>query len=635
MRRVGAFLALLVIAACGRDATPPPVERSGPGSREFVGASACRGCHQEIASTYAHTGMGRAWARMRPELAVEDFSGTRVLEIPRSGLRYRMHERDGRYLMTQFVLDGSGRERAADEREIVWITGSNRHSRSYATVVDGQLFQMPVCWYPEQSRWDLCPGYEHKNDYYGRELEPSCVFCHNGRMVRVEGTRSRYEEPIPEGIGCERCHGPGSLHVAKWERGDLAPTGAADPTIVNPRRLPQPERIQVCFQCHLGDSMATERVGREGKVLEDWRPGEPLTDYMVPVRWREPTAKDFGISAQADRFVLSRCYTSGSGIECLTCHDPHVTVYRKDRPADFFSSKCLGCHDVSAGKRGEDCVSCHMRRGEPDDHPHTTFTDHWIRKRADLLEPNVRTSLELEAFFPEAFRALPASERAWVEGHGYFLKAFDVPQHLQKRVLADAERRFREAIALGRDTADSRFFLGRTLSYLGRRDEAIAEFRIALGKDPSHHDAAFDLGRGLLRAGKLDDAASVLETMAGRHPRSAAALAELAECRVRQGRLDDAAALLDRAIGIEPWTATLHATRAGLFAQAGRMEEAYAAASEATRYAPEDPRMWGTLARVAAALGKTEDAREGEAIARRLAAAPAPSDEAGPRMGGP
>ena len=38
-------------------------------------------------------------------------------------------------------------------------------------------------------------------------------------------------------MGCESCHGPGSLHVK---------SGGAAHTIVNPRRSPE-----ACFQCHL------------------------------------------------------------------------------------------------------------------------------------------------------------------------------------------------------------------------------------------------------------------------------------------------------------------------------------------------------------------------------------------------
>ena len=614
--RIGWFPVVAVLASC----SAPPEAIAPAEEARYVGATACRPCHAEIASTYAHTGMGRAWSRMGPGNAPEDFSGTRLVEIPGSPLRYRMTERDGKYRMTQFTVDGAGRERAADTREIVWVTGSNNHSRSYGTVVNGSLFQMPVCWYPEGALWDLCPGYAHDNDYFGRELEPSCVFCHNGRMTRVAGTRSEYEAPIPEGIGCERCHGPGSLHVAKWQRGDEAPTGGTDPTIVNPARLPSSERIAVCFQCHLGDSFATERVVRDGRSQEDWRPGMSLATHMVPFRWREATVEDFGISAQGDRLVLSRCSTeSGGKLECLTCHDPHVTVYREDRPKDFFSSKCLGCHDVAACKRGEDCVSCHMRRAEPDDHPHTTFTDHWIRRRIDVLEPNVRTSLDLEPVIPGSLDSIAPPERAYLEARAYFLKALDVPQALQRPVFEKAEAFFRKALSLGYDTVDCRYFLGRTLAYLRRQDEALDAFRKVVAADPGHHDAAFDLGRGLLRTGKTEEASAVLEVMLDRHPRSAAAMSELATVRMQEGRLDEALELLDRAIGSEPWTATLHANRAGILAEKGRMAEALAAGEDAVRYDPENVAMWVTYSRLAAANGKTVDAAAAEGIARSLA----------------
>src|SRR5260370_1455425 len=77
--------------------------------------------------------------------------------------------------------------------------------------------------------------------------------CHARTAERVEHAESRYHEPLfrqGSAIGCERCHGPGELHVHRRE--DSAWMGGGfDETIVNPGRLEPALREAVCQQCHL------------------------------------------------------------------------------------------------------------------------------------------------------------------------------------------------------------------------------------------------------------------------------------------------------------------------------------------------------------------------------------------------
>lgn len=583
----------LLFAGCSRERPEAP---SPTASSTYVGADACRSCHAEVWSTFSRTGMGRSFYPLTADRSIEDWTTSNTFTSPRSGLRYRMERRDGRFYMRQFLDDGRGGETAVDERELLFVVGSAHHSRTYLVSWGGKLFQAPVCWYTRDALWDLCPGYEHDNDYFSREIGRTCVFCHNGRMTLLPDARNAYVEPYPHGINCERCHGPGGEHVARWGRGDL-PTGEGDPSIVNPRRLTPELRMQICFQCHLGDSKATERVARQEKPLEDFRPGEPISSVMAPFRFAEPTAHDFGLSAQADRMLLSRCFTeSGGKLECVTCHNPHVTVFRKDRPADFFTSKCLGCHDRAscpapasarqATSPPDDCVQCHMRRGEPDDHRHTDFTDHWIRRRIDE-EPRARASKELIPYLPEAFAAMSAGERAFAEARAYSLRAIAMSPRDRGPMWAEAEARFREAIARGNDGADVWFFLGKAQAARNEQADAEASFATAFEKDPRDHDIAFAHAQSFIRAKRLDEAERILEAMTREHPGSAAPWAELARCAAARRDLPLAVERYRKAITLEPWNASLHENAAKLLSALGRHAEAVAAVEDALRYAPE------------------------------------------------
>ena len=68
----------------------------------------------------------------------------------------------------------------------------------------------------------------------------SCDTCHNEitRNFRT-ATHARLQAKgeNAKNIGCESCHGPGSLHVKAAARRTL---------IINPRKSPE-----TCFQCHL------------------------------------------------------------------------------------------------------------------------------------------------------------------------------------------------------------------------------------------------------------------------------------------------------------------------------------------------------------------------------------------------
>jgi tetratricopeptide (TPR) repeat protein len=596
----------------------------------YVGREACRSCHFEQFASFVHTGMGRSFYPMTPDEVVEDFNHANTFVVEPAGIHYRMEQRDGKLYQRQFLLDSAGREIAADDHELVYVIGSNHHCRSYVIVRDDRLFQAPVCWYPNAQRWDLCPGYELDNENFSREISLSCVHCHNARMVPEEGERNRFAKPYPHGIDCERCHGPGQLHVRRWTRGEDTPTGGLDPTIVNPRRLPREERIEVCAQCHLGDSKATERVPRRNRDLLAFRPGQRLAEIIAPYRYVEPTEHDFGLSAQKDRLLVSRCYKESNGrLECLSCHNPHVSVYHAERPPDLFRQKCLSCHAAEScpapaadragtARLADDCVACHMRKAEPDDQRHTTLTDHWIRRDIRIEERDHRESHAIEPVFPERMAALPPAEALYYRGRAAGLLSLDMPRAERGELWALAESSYREAIDAGLDEAEAWFYLGKVRRISGRAPEAEQDFRRALELDPAHHDAAFALGQLLLARGATAEALDVFRGMLDRDPDDPMALAEAARATMALGNAQEALDLLDRGLRRESWSATLHLNRGRVLAQLGRFEEATLEAEAAVRLDPDARGVWDFYANVYLAAGRPLEAAEGRRVLERL-----------------
>jgi tetratricopeptide (TPR) repeat protein len=565
--------------------------------------------------------------------------------VEATGLRYRMTERDGKYYQRQYMVDSRGREIAADERELVWVVGSNNHNRSYLVTLDDKLFQAPICWYPQATKWDLCPGFEVKNDHFGREIGTSCLFCHNAAMRLVPGETNLFQEPIPHGIDCEKCHGPGALHVARWSDGRQSATGELDPTIVNPRRLTPQQRLHLCSQCHFADSKTTKRVQRPGKEMPDFRPGQLLNEVAITFSTIEKSQHDFGLSSQADRMLLSRCYQESQGkLECLTCHNPHITVYHEERPADLFRRKCLGCHAeadcggehatrAATGGTPDDCVACHMRRAEPDDQRFTEFTDHWIRRSIDVAR-DAHGLGEIGPVWPEELAALSPGEQAYFRGRAAYLVAEDRPPQIRKELWSDVVRQFGAALEAGHDTVETRLYLGRTYAFQARWDEAIAELRAALDRDASHREAQFALGQALASKGDMVQARDVFRKMVEDDPRDAKALAELGRTTWTLGSPEEALDAYRRAIDREPWTAGLHLNRAAVLASMRRFGEAADAAMHAAALDPESREVWNFLFNAAREAGRPDDSREAKEILERLDRAATSKRSAAPRMGG-
>lgn len=608
---------------------------SGAGSGRdaaYAGPASCAECHASIAKSYAGTGMGRSFYPLEPDSAVEDFTSDNRLELPDSGLAYEMTARDDGYWMRQAALGAGGEILAEAELRMAYVLGSGNHSRSYLAERDGYLFEMPVCWYPGKPGWDLCPGYEHNNRFFGRAADVSCLYCHNARVPLLPGATNRYGDGMPHGIDCERCHGPGERHVALW-RDPPEKIPSRDDTIVNPAKLPRETRIHVCLQCHLGDADGSERVNRAGVDLLEFRPGDLLTDFVDVMTFETPAVNRFGLGGQGDRFLLSRCYReSGGALDCLTCHDPHVTVYAGSTPRDRYRKACLGCH--AAGDCGlaekerrlqspeDDCAACHMRKAEPADQRFTVFTDHWIRKRIDPPGPPgpPRTDYAVRPHFPELRGGLGPGEDAYDRGRA--LLVMKSGNEAGPRIpWRDVESHLSRAIAENPELAEAWLLLGRAALSQGRRTEAIGHFRQALGLDPSLRGARLNLASTLLEMGRGEEAEPLLREAIRLKEDDEEALSDLGRTLVLLGREAEAEEILKRATSIHGVHATPLANLGLLHARQGRHREAEEELRRAAALEPSVAEIWSALAASLRALGRDGEAAACSARAARLAGA--------------
>jgi len=366
----------LFLAACGLAAD------------RYADPKACAGCHSEIAAAYARTGMGRSFFKPSAANAVEDYAATPEYYHALSGTRYRMIVRDGQYFQRRWQLDGSGREMNIEETRIDYVMGSGNHARSYLHRTErGMLIELPLGWYPDDGgRWAMVPGNDVPRPNTRRFVSYKCMFCHNAYPEIPSGNRAPGADPVflgelPEGIDCQRCHGPGAEHVRTSGR---AP-------IINPAKLTPERRMEICMQCHLETTSGhiPAILQRFERSAFSFVPGEPLGDFAVSFDHAPGTGHDDKFEAVSSVYRLrqSRCFLESSGkLECATCHDPH-RIPRGDNALRQYSAACLSCHATATHPAGiaataSDCITCHMPKRRADDAPHVIMTDHKIQRRA-------------------------------------------------------------------------------------------------------------------------------------------------------------------------------------------------------------------------------------------------------------
>lgn len=164
----------------------------------------------------------------------------------------------------------------------------------------------------------------------------SCAQCHENitrdfptathAKLRASGTNAF-------NMGCEACHGPGSIHNE---------TGGARATIINPKKSPE-----TCFNCHL-DKRGEFNLPHHHPVLEGKM---SCADCHNPHKSHAIIAG--GTSLMGENETCFQCHTvqrgpyvyehEASREGCLICHKPHGSVNQR-MLTERNSTLCLKCH---------------------------------------------------------------------------------------------------------------------------------------------------------------------------------------------------------------------------------------------------------------------------------------------------
>ncbi len=172
----------------------------------------CAPCHRDVFQIYRQTGMGRSFFRPAPGNTLEDYVDRNHYYHPASDTHYVMLRRGDNFFQRRYQIGYDGKEINIDEKQIDFILGSGNHARTYLhRTREGALVQLPLAWYSEKGGyWAMSPGYD--TPQHPDAQRP--IGYETAARDRV-GDMPAFTGDLPEGINCERCHGPGQQHLTK------------------------------------------------------------------------------------------------------------------------------------------------------------------------------------------------------------------------------------------------------------------------------------------------------------------------------------------------------------------------------------------------------------------------------------
>ncbi len=556
-------------------------------SVKYVGIQTCRSCHPEIYESFAETGMGQSFDHASKEESDASYGKHAFVYDEKSNFYYKPFFRDSSMYIMEYRLENGDTIHKRTEK-ISYIVGSGQHTNSHIIDVNGYIFQAPITYYTQDGRWDIAPGFEDENLRFERLLTTECITCHNQYPTPIEGSLNKYVE-MPKGIECERCHGPGEIHVKEKLAGNIIDTSKyIDYTIVNPRHLTPDLQMDVCQRCHLQGLAVLE----DGKNFFDFKPGMKLSDVMNIFLPRYSNShENFIMASQADRLRLSNCFTMSEDLSCITCHNPHHSV--KSTSENQYNKTCQKCHEeknlalcsapmVDREKEKDNCVSCHMPPSGSIDIPHVRITDHYISKTnvknekieavSDDVKKEIAQFLGLEILTKKTPTPLDMAkgyiamhdkyvqEEQLLDSVQYYLDLSKEPKEKQLKTLIHyhfTKENYTKIIELAPNVETIKdgwtaYRIGE--AYFQKREFQRALLYLKKAVKLSKYNLEFQekLGSTYVNLQYFPQAKKVFEFVLEENPKRTVALSNLGYIYVLMRQVDKGEALYDKAIALDP-----------------------------------------------------------------------------------
>ncbi len=554
---------------------------------DYIGMNTCKTCHPNIHKTFIHTGMGRSFDHATSEKSFATYGKHALVYDENSNLFYKPFFKDSILFITEFRIENGDTTHKRTEK-ISYIIGSGQHTNSHIIEENGYIFQAPITFYTQEKKWDMAPGFKEENLHFDRFLTPECITCHNHFPKYVSGSLNKYES-MPKGIECERCHGPGEIHVQQKMKGILVDTSEfIDYTIVNPKDLSRDLQMDLCQRCHLQGVAVLE----EGKTFFDFKPGMKLSDvFNVFLPRYSNSHENFIMASQADRLRESKCYTESENLTCLTCHNPHLSVEITEK--NHYNKACISCHQktnhtfcslskAALDEKDNNCVACHMPRSGSIDIPHVSITDHFISKAtalrgqsiSDVEKNEIARFLGLKILTKEKASPLEMAKGylaqfdkytenpAILDSAKYYLNLSELPKNQKFKTLIHyyfASEEYVNIIKMVNESFEIEISDGWTAYRIGEAffkngdiERALIFYKKATEAMPFNLDFQEKLGTNYIALQYLPQAMQTFEFILKENPKRKIAQCNLGYVKALLGKFDEAEIHYDFAIALDP-----------------------------------------------------------------------------------
>lgn len=381
----------------------------------YVGSNFCLACHTSKAS-YRDTNHAsfirrplEQWSLVAGKGVIADYDGNKVDDF-KQGLDFntisspfdkykpnapKLSVENGVYYVTigtlkmpvTFTL--AGQRNGSDQRFTIKVPVTDTASRlsidNYFAPIQyspksGWSAYNPDRWYDSTNAPKFAAGIGSAA-LVGSPASPSshggsCIGCHTPGLVAMNKTAAGESAPnvAPavlyssndpsvvdiEGdgemeqmnIGCENCHGPGSLHIL---------AGGDGSKILNPSKLTAQQQIEVCAQCHITSKSVpngTYAWPYNDATNTRFVPGTmALKDFYTMAGTLFPDGKHYNGGRPYNSFSISaHANFAAHTVGCPECHDPHAEgegmLIRETMTEDNYkiptsaedNTLCLSCH---------------------------------------------------------------------------------------------------------------------------------------------------------------------------------------------------------------------------------------------------------------------------------------------------
>jgi tetratricopeptide (TPR) repeat protein len=383
-------VAWMIVQGLEHPVDPAPIATTDPTpippAAGFTGSVACAECHGVEYERWRASQHAVAMQVADETTVLGNFDGARFRNF---GVTSEFFRRDGKFMVRTDGPDG----KLADF-EIRHTFGVYPLQQYLIELPGGHVQALSIAWdtRPQDQggqRWfHLYPNerIDHRDELHWTQRQQNwnfmCSDCHSTNVQKnYDAVAHTFATTFSEvSVGCEACHGPGSVHVglARSAASSGEPMsvsgltvnlderrGAAwviDPATGNAARsAPRTteKELDVCAQCH----------ARRGQFSNGYQAGEPLQDHYLPALLSEglyhPDGQQRDEVFNWGSFVSSRMYANG--VTCGDCHEPHGGQLHAPG-----NGVCAQCHSATkydaashhfheAGTPGAACAACHMK----------------------------------------------------------------------------------------------------------------------------------------------------------------------------------------------------------------------------------------------------------------------------------